>query len=339
MTTVWMNHWFSTAVNIIELLRKDNPDIHLICTNEHALSVIRNACDEWYQEPVLKDDEYVEFCLEFCQAHGVRVFMPRRGMVSISEHRDRFEKAGVRVMADRYAMVSVLNRKDQAFRFFAEKGIGAVPDYFIVKTAEDFVKAYEELAQKYSQVCFKFVRDEGGKSYRLIDNQRKGYAALFKKQTTRITLEEAVAAFSEREVFAPVMVMPFLSGDEVSVDCLNTKQGLIMLPRVKSYEKYEIFRYDDEIIRLCERFQREAALECPYNIQFKYLDGTPYFLEVNTRMSGGVQMGCLAGGVNLPQIAFRKMIGEETEWQLNRETKIVAQVLQPVLMEPAEETI
>ena len=333
MIRVWMNHWFSTAVNIIDLLRKDYPDIHLISTNEHELSVIKNVSDEWYQEPVLKDDEYVEFCLDFCKEHGIQVFMPRRGMVCISEYKDRFEEAGVKVMVDRYDMVSILNRKDKAFQYFAEKGIGAVPDYFIVKTVDAFVKAVEDLSQKYKQVCFKFVRDEGGKSYRLIDNQRKGYAALFKKQTTRITMDEAVAALSERDVFAPVMVMPFLSGDEVSVDCLNTKKGLIMLPRIKGYEKHEILRYDDEIIDLCERFQKEAGLECPYNIQFKYLDGVPYFLEVNTRMSGGVQMGCFASGVNLPQIAFRKLIGEDVDWELKRETKIVAQVLQPVTID------
>ena len=333
MITVWMNHWFSTAVNIIDLLKKDFPDIHLISTNEHEISVIKNVSDEWYQEPVLKEDEYIEFCLDFCREHRVQAFLPRRGTVSISEHKDRFESSGVRVMADRYEMVSILNNKDKAFKFFSEKKIGAVPDYFIVNKVGDFVRAYESLSKKYKQVCFKFVRDEGGKSYRLIDNQRKGYAALFKKQTTRITMDEAIEAFSEREVFAPVMVMPFLPGDEVSVDCLNTKTGLIMLPRVKGYEKYETLRYDTEILELCERFQKEAALECPYNIQFKYLDGVPYFLEVNTRMSGGVQMGCFASGINLPQIALRKLMGEDVDWTLNRETRIVSQILQPTVIE------
>ena len=333
MIKVWMNHWFSTAVNIIDLIKKDFPDIHLISTNEHEFSVIKNVSDEWYQEPVLKDDEYVDFCLNFCKEHEVQFFMPRRGLVSISEHKDRFEEAGIRVMVDRFDMVSILNRKDRAFQFYTEKKIGAVPDYFIVKTADAFVKAYEQLLLKHKQICFKFVRDEGGKSYRLIDNQRKGYAALFKKQTTRITLDEAISALSERDVFAPVMVMPFLSGDEVSVDCLNTSKGLIMLPRIKGYEKHEILRYDDEIIDLCERFQEAAELQCPYNIQFKYLEGVPYFLEVNTRMSGGVQMGCYASGINLPQIALKKLMGENVDWKINRETKIVAQILQPVTID------
>lgn len=332
MTTVWMNHWFSTAVNIIDLLRKDHMDLRIIGTNEHALSVIKNCCDEWEQEPLLKDEEYVDYCLDFCKAHNVQVFMPRRGLVKISEYRDRFEEIGVRVMADRYGMVSVLNRKDQAFEYFSEKKIGEVPEYRIVRNVAEFRDAYEFLSRKYEQVCFKFVRDEGGKSYRLIDNQRKGYAALFKKQTTRMTLDDAADALSERETFAPVMVMPFLSGDEVSVDCLNTDRGLIALPRIKGYEKYETLRFDDEIIGRCERFQREAMLECPYNIQFKYLDGIPYFLEVNTRMSGGIHMSCHAAGVNIPQIALRKLLGENAEWQIDRETKIVAEIMQPVII-------
>lgn len=334
MIRIWMNHWFSTAVNIIGLLKAGRDDLHIIGTNEHEYSVIRNVCDEWYREPVLPESEYVEYCLRFCAEHRVDVFMPRRGMVKISEHRRRFEDAGVRVMMDDYGIVSLLNQKEAAYRYFQENGIAPVPDYRIVRTVGEFREAYDALTGKYPQVCFKFVRDEGGKSFRLIDNQRKGYAALFKKQNTRMTLDDALDALSEREVFAPVMIMPFLPDEEISVDCLDTAKGLIALPRVKGYEKYETLRYDPEILAICEKFQERAGLRCPYNIQFKYLNGIPYFLEVNTRMSGGVQMACLASGVNIPQIALNRLLGRETEWKNAREPRIVAQILQPVTLGP-----
>ena len=45
-TNIWMNHWFSTAVNIIDLLRANAFDIHVIGTNENEYSVIKNSCDE-----------------------------------------------------------------------------------------------------------------------------------------------------------------------------------------------------------------------------------------------------------------------------------------------------
>lgn len=333
MTTIWINHWFSTALNIIELLRDGNLDIRVIGTNDNKYSVIKNACDEWYQEPVIQDGEYAEFCLEFCRAHDVQVFIPRRGMLKISEQKHRFEEIGVQVMLDDYGIVSILNQKETAYEFFGANKIATIPDYYIVTTAEEFSKAYDVLLSKYKQICFKFAKDEGGKSFRLIDNKRKGYTALFKKQNTRMTLDDVMEALSEREIFAPIMIMPFLPDDEISVDCLNTTKGLIALPRIKGYNKYEVLRYDDEIINICEEFQRKAELRCPYNIQFKYMEGIPYFLEVNTRMSGGIHMACYASGINIPQIGLKKLLGEETDWKNRYETKIIAQVLQPVTIE------
>ena len=333
MSRIWMNHWFSTAVNIIDLLRQDNLDAYIIGSNENEYSVIKNGCDEWYIEPVLKDDEYVEFCLDFCKKHEVEFFLPRRGMLKISEHKRRFEEIGVKVMMDDYSIVSTLNHKERAYNYFIENSIGIVPDFYIVKTVDEFKESYEKLLEKYKQVCFKFEKDEGGKSFRLIDNNRKGYAALFKKQNTRMTLNDVLSALSEREVFSPIMIMPFLPDEEISVDCLNTSSGLIALPRVKGNAKYEILRFDENIISLCRDFQDKTGLNCPYNIQFKYLDGVPYFLEVNTRMSGGVHMSCYASGVNIPLIALKKLAGEEIKWNCKYEEKILAQVLQPVTIQ------
>lgn len=333
MKRIWMNHWFSTALNIIDLLRQDNSDIYIIGSNENEYSVIKNGCDEWYQEPVLKDDEYVEFCIEFCKEHDIKFFLPRRGMLKISEQKSRFEEIGVKVMIDDYHIVSILNHKEKAYEFFKENAIGTVPDYYIVKTVDEFRDAYEKLLEKYKQVCFKFEKDEGGKSFRLIDNSRKGYVALFKKQNTRITLDDAIDALSEREVFSPIMIMPFLPDEEISVDCLNTSTGLIALPRIKGNAKYEVFRFDKEVIDICRDFQDKARLECPYNIQFKYLDGIPYFLEVNTRMSGGVQMSCYASGVNIPLLALKKLSGEAVKWSCRYEEKVLAQALKPVVIE------
>ncbi len=333
MKRIWMNHWFSTAFNIIDLIRQDNDDIVIIGSNENEYSVIKNRCDEWYQEPILKDDEYVEFCLEFCKAHDIQYFLPRRGMLKISEYKGRFENIGVKVMMDDYHIVSTLNHKEKAYEFFAENNIGIVPDFYIVKTITEFKTAYEKLLNKYKQICFKFEKDEGGKSFRLIDNNRKGYASLFKKQNTRITLDAVLDALSEREIFSPIMIMPFLPDEEISVDCLNTTSGLIALPRIKGNAKYEILRFDKEIINICKDFQYKSGLECPYNIQFKYLDGIPYFLEVNTRMSGGVQMSCYASGVNIPLLALKKLSGENVEWNCKYEEKILAQVLHPITID------
>ena len=76
MVRIWMNHWFSTAYNIVNLIKQDDPEFFVIGSNENVSSPIRTVCDEWYHEPTLKDDTYVDYCVEFCREHYVDVFLP-----------------------------------------------------------------------------------------------------------------------------------------------------------------------------------------------------------------------------------------------------------------------
>lgn len=332
MVRIWLNHWFSTAYHIILLLKQDNPDFRVIGSNENEYSPIMTVCDEWYREPPLKDGEYVEFCLQFCREHQIDIFMPRRGALAISKQVRRFAREGVKVMVEEYPVMQALNHKDQAYALFREKGIGIVPEYRIVRTVGQFKEAYSRLSADYKRVCFKFVRDEGGKSYRLIDNDRTGYKALFRKLTTRMTFDEAVKALSEREEFSPIMMMPYLPDEEVSVDCLRTDEGLIAIPRVKDSTRIEKIRYDRQILDFCRDLHAKIPLEHPCNIQFKYLDGVPYILEVNTRMSGGVQMACAASGINIPSIAANKLLGIRKPWEDRRAECAVCHVEYPIVL-------
>lgn len=43
---IWLNHWFSTACNIISMIKQGNPDFHVIGTNENPHLVLSAVCDE-----------------------------------------------------------------------------------------------------------------------------------------------------------------------------------------------------------------------------------------------------------------------------------------------------
>lgn len=333
--TIWLNHWFSTAYNIVNLIKEDDRfDFHIIGTNENEVSVLKGACDEWYSEPAsCTEKEYIDFCLEFCRVHAIDVFMPHRHFLSVSKYKQEFEKIGVKVLVDEYEKVSMLTSKEKSYDYFLNCPYVKVPEHKVVTNAAEFADAYAELESKYKQVCIKFVKDEGGKSYRLIDNSRKGYYALFKKQNTRMTYDAIFEALSEKEEIAPLMVMPYLDGDEISIDCLRTANGNIMVPRVKSTTRYEQIKYDNEILDVTSEILDMLELEAPCNVQYKYRDGVPYFLEINTRMSGGTHMSCAASGVNIPNIAINKLLGVNRNWKLNRRECQVSQVEIPVVLE------
>lgn len=332
MARIWLNHWFSTAYNIINLMKEGEDGFVVIGSNKNEKSVISCACDEWYQEPDIKGEEYVSFCLEFCKEHKIDLFMPRKELLAISKHKQEFEVLGTQVMVDDYEILSILNNKSSAYELFQKLEIGMVPDYRIITSADEFQDAYSYLIQKYEKLCFKFVNDEGGMSFRVIDNGRKGYESLFVRQSSRMCLEEVLEALRERETTDPIMLMPYLPGHEISVDCFKTESGVIMLPRDKGVTRVERLVYDEKILEICRDFYDKVGLEWPCNIQFKYLDDIPYFLEVNTRMSGGIQMSCLAAGVNIPNLAVNKILGIHKEWNIQKESKSVSYVEMPMLV-------
>lgn len=333
MIRVWFNHWFSTSYRLIELMKEDdNEQIYVIGSNQQKDSVIQKVCDEWYEEPGLDGEEYIAYCLEFCKDHSVDVFVPRRKMVDISRNKERFEAIGVKVMVDDYAMIKLLNDKAAAYDFFRDCKQLHIPDFYIANNIEQFEQAYRKLRADYEQVCIKFVKDEGGMSFRKIAEQVDSFKRLRVYQGTELSYEMLTETLRHAGEFDDMMVMPYLSGNEISVDCLQTKKGLIAIPRNKGAARHERVEYAQEILEMTRLIMDKTQLEYPCNIQFKLKDDTPYLLEINTRMSGGLQMGCLAADVNIPNIALNKLLGRDIDWTMNRTERTVSYIELPQII-------
>jgi predicted ATP-grasp superfamily ATP-dependent carboligase len=132
---------------------------------------------------------------------------------------------------------------------------------------------------------------------------------------------------------AALLVMPYLDGVEVSVDVLRTASGLVMLPRYKPGGRHEWMRYDAEILSLCEALMARIPLSVPCNIQFKHHTGHPYLLEINTRMSGGIQLAALASEVNIPNIAINQLLDVEKTWRINRREVDLSYIETPLILQ------
>ena len=334
MLKVWFNHWFSTAYNLVGLMREYG-DICVIGSNRNINAVMSGACDEWYPEPDICGEEYIDFCLGFCREHDIDVFVPRRQMQCISRSMKSFEDTGVKVMAESYDVISLLEDKRAAYELFSRsRGIN-VPEYRVVNDKESFLDAYEDMKERYAQLCVKFIQDEGALSFRKITKERRFDPAMYVKAD--VTPEELCAYFDSRGKTRDMMLMPYLSGTEISVDCLDTAHGLIAVPRYKTSGRHEYVRYDSGILAAAEEAVRTARLSMPCNVQFRLLDDKPYLLEVNTRMSGGLQMSCLAAKVNIPALALAKLMGEERQWSMDRSERIVSYIEMPCIIGDREE--
>jgi len=303
--------------------------IYVVGSNRQKDSVIQLVCDAWYEEPDVEGEAYIEFCLEFCKEHHIDVFVPRRNMVEISRNIARFEQIGVKVMVDDYAVIKLLNDKAAAYDFFKDCDGLRIPPFFIVNNVCQFGQVYKKLRRDYEQICIKFVKDEGGMSFRKIVENVDQFKQLKGYQGSGISYEMLTEALGSTAEFDDLMVMPYLPGNEISVDCLETKKGLIAIPRNKGAARQERVEYDNEILHMTDIIMKQTNLQYPCNIQFKLKDDIPYLLEINTRMSGGLQMSCLAAQVNIPNIALNKLLGHDIDWMMDRTEKTVSYIELP----------
>ena len=312
---VWFNHWFSTAAHLIDLMRRGYPEeLTVIGSSHNSRAVYRQKCDEWYPEQELPPAEYADFCLRFCREHGVDVFVPHKGMKDIAQAAGRFSESGVRLMLEPDAdTIALLDDKVRTYRFLENVIPEAMPAYRVCHSLEEFRGACDALDTGAGRLCYKLTVDEGARSFRVIDNSIEGIKALYEKPGTKVTRATAERILSGYDFSTPVLVMPYLSGADVSVDCMETGQGRLLIPRFK-VGRYSEVRNDPSVTALCHTIMDRIRLEMPANIQFRMEKDRPYFLEINTRMSGGLQLSCEATGINLPAIALRKLTGLPTPW-------------------------
>ena len=333
MIRVWFNHWFSTSYGIIELMKKDGKEkIHVIGSNSQINSVIKKVCDEWYLDSDASGNDYIDFALDFCKEHKVDVFVPRRNMIEISKNKKKFEQIGVKLLLDDYEKIEPLNNKAKTYELLGKIPSVIIPEFEVVNSYEEFEAAYKRLHENHSQVCVKFVQDEGAMSYRRIAEDGDPADSIRSYARAQVSLEKYAAALKKIGTFDDLMVMEYLPGSEISVDCLNTKKGLIAVPRCKGSGRDEKIIADSEILKMSQDIMEAINLEYPFNIQFKIKDNKPYLLEINTRMSGGIQMTCLAENINIPNIALNKVLGNDLDWNFELKEKIVSYIEIPVVI-------
>ena len=85
-----------------------------------------------------------------------------------------------------------------------------------------------------------------------------------------------MAILEAEESFDDIILMPYLEGYEISVDCLNTKKGLIAIPREKGSSRDERVFYDEDILNSVKIVSSKIDIKYPFNVQFKYKGDTPY---------------------------------------------------------------
>ncbi|CQR51768.1 ATP-grasp domain-containing protein [Paenibacillus riograndensis] len=333
---IYFNRWFSVAFHYMNLIRnnEDGIPVQIFATHPDIRHMSLQGADVAGTEPALEGIEYVQFCVDFCRSNEIDIFIPHLHMLDIALHASMFDAIGTKVLVCRdLDLLEKIMDKGKFYESVQETGIMTIPDYHVVSTAEQFQAAYEDLAARGHQVCFKPTETEGGLGFRIINNDRNPLQDLFGHVTPYISFEEARRILSSVDSFPNLMVMELLEGFEYSIDCLADENGRLLaaVPRRKAGGRLRLMEHIPELEDIASRVAGVYRIPFNYNIQMKYTGGVPKLLEINPRMSGGLHISCLSG-INFPYLAVKSALGGEVQPAEFTGNVLASHVEQPLIM-------
>lgn len=311
---IWFNRTFSSAYHAVNLIRT-NPDgapVKIYGSHDTLDAVFLGACDRALIEPSVPTAAYLEYALDFCAGHGIRAFVPKRQMAAVSAQRTEFADRGTRVLvAGTPEALAAAGDKGRMYAAVERRCPGLSPLYQVARTAEQFRAAYDELAAAGVTVCLKPAEGEGGGGFRIVDARRTPMSVLCDYPDARVGLDTVLAALGSVESFAPLVVSELVAGPEYSVDCLAAGGELLVgVARRKIDRRTQRIEDRPELVEVAREIAREYTLDSIFNVQFLCGPGGPKVIDVNPRMSAGVDV-VAASGVNLPWLGLRLLLDGE----------------------------
>ena len=259
----------------------------------------------------ISGDAYAEWVLNTARQRAVDLIVVQRQPQSLWAHRGRFLAEGIRLLiAASPEVLALLDSKLAFQRDLAAAGLQEVRGHAALpfQDVDGFEAARETLLANGEApygVCVKPVSGIFGAGFRRIDEDGRDFERLLSGNLGdlyRISLGAfrlALAAATKRR---EMILMPYLPGVERSVDFVSHQGQLIAaIARVK-HGRHQMLEIGGAAIDCARMLAERYGLNGLCNLQTREIDGRQVVLEINARMSGGMEMACLSG-VNLPLLA------------------------------------
>ncbi|MFC4034350.1 ATP-grasp domain-containing protein [Streptomyces polygonati] len=298
---------------------RENPDavgVHIYGTNVDRDAPALSACEVREVEPRhVGDDEYAAFALDFCRRHGIDVLIPPRRLAALAGRTRAFAEIGTSLMCSPPAAIDVLTSKSRTYEAARAAGV-PVPPWRLVSDAEGFRDAVAELSADGERVCFKPAGEYSAFGFRILDDRplriRDLLAPPVPLASVGAVTDALKRAADEGEPIPEFLVMPYLDGPEVSVDCLSAPGGATLAAVARSKQgRYRLLLDDPAVTAIARRLVAHFELAYLSNVQLRHRDGEPVLLEANPRASAGIFQTAFTG-MNLPWAAVRLLLRGDT---------------------------
>lgn len=311
---------YSTPFSIIASHRHNRPEIFEFADIVyHEPSVTATDSDEKAMlEPVETLTPRWEFVLEQAQKHNVKVLLTGRNGIDYEAHREKFALAGIRLLTGATS-VAALESIDDKFAFMQQCHEHNIPVAHAWRF--DSVAELEALLAKHGHqpLCVKPVTGIFAQGFWRLDTGKENdepydsFEHLYFTEEKKINTAQFINAYTnslmvhERPI--PMLLMPFLSGQEYSIDVVcEYGEVLAAITRYKT-GKIQHIGYEQSVMDVVIPLIKAFGCDGIVSVQTKADDdGQHRVLEINSRPSGGIDY-TTHSGVDLTQVGFGYWLG------------------------------
>ena len=336
-TAVWLAEGQSSQRDMLASLKtlKNHADtpFNIIASHRHNRPEIFEFADSVYREPststadndeqtVLESVEPLmprwQFVLEQAQKNNVKVLLTGRNGIDYEDKREAFNAAGIRLLTGATS-VAALEVIDDKFAFMQQCHEHDIP------VAEawrfDNVAELEALLDMHGDqpLCVKPVTGIFAQGFWRLDLAKNdgelydSFEHLYFTEEKKINTTQFINAYAnslmvhERPI--PMLLMPYLSGQEYSIDVVcEYGEVLAAVTRYKT-GKIQHIGYEQAVMDVVIPLIKAFGCDGIVSVQTKADDdGQHRVLEINSRPSGGIDY-TTHSGVDLTQVGFAYWLG------------------------------
>ena len=284
---IWIAESYSCQSDIIRLLKNSNLSDHLTIFTSHSdqRPDLKLHADYFFQQPIVEESS--AWLLEQCMQHSIQLLFCGKHGECIEQYRENFSRHDIHLIT---GAIDIRQHENINNKFmFGEicKGLN-LPSIPAIKVASvhQLETAIDQYRQRYGTICAKPIHGVYGSGFVQLDDEVP-YFLTFQADHVCNT-QQFIEAYAQLDPPIEYLIMPFLQGQECSVDiaCSNGKiLALVTRVKFKFYQKCYIEHPCHEICKiLVAHFQCDGLI----NIQFKQDNqGLWHILEINPRPAGG----------------------------------------------------
>lgn len=287
-----------------------------VCNSDNK-SIAFKYADEKVISPLIYDDNYIPFLLDYCQTNRIDIVVSLFDidLLVLAKHKKQFETIGTKVIISDPSIVEICNDKWKTYEFLKNNDFHVPMSFLAVNEVIEKI-ARGELAYpivvkpRYGcgSISVAIAYDEEDLRY-LTKKANEDIANSYLKYESAVTNDK-------------VIYQECLKGQEYGADIINdltgiTQNVIIRKKLAMRSGETDIAQLVDEpninetLVRLGTITKHIANMDCDIFL----VNGIPYILEMNARFGGGYPFSHMAG-CNLPKAIVEWAKGKEVSKEI-----------------------